>query len=117
MTWDQFTGHKAFALFRDHCASCHGVRGSGDGPLARTMPSGQPRPADFSTGRFAYGREDWQVMRTIWMGVPGTAMAGWRAPGRDPRDAWALVHYVKHGCKVLVPHPAWEDEPPPPGTR
>lgn len=117
LLWDRYYGAKAFVLYREHCAPCHGPAGRGDGPQVSSLPPGQPRPADFSTGRFAYGREDWQVMRTIWLGVPGTSMTGWRAPDRDPRDAWILVHYVKRRCTVDVPRPSWEDEPPPPGTR
>ena len=115
--WDQYSGAKAFVLYREHCAACHGTGGRGDGPRALALPAGQPRATDFASGHFTYGGGDWQVMRSIWRGIPGTAMVGWYALGREARDAWILVHYVKRRCIVEAPSPTWENEPPPPGSR
>jgi mono/diheme cytochrome c family protein len=79
-------------LFLKNCATCHGQEGKGDGPAGLAL---DPKPRDFTSGEFKYGSQDWQVMRTIWEGVPPpSGMAKW--DGRmSEKDAWTLVHYVK----------------------
>ncbi|NDD27499.1 MAG: hypothetical protein EB084_04450 [Proteobacteria bacterium] len=79
-------------LFAKNCASCHGAEGKGDGPAGMAL---EPKPRNFTTGEYKYGSEDWQVMRTIWEGMPPpNGMAKW--DGRmDEKEAWTLVHYVK----------------------
>jgi hypothetical protein len=42
--------NEASKVFRDRCASCHGLNGKGDGPTSGIL---NPKPRD-------YGREDWQ---------------------------------------------------------
>lgn len=93
---DAATLAKAKDLFVTNCGPCHGPEGKGDGALVATIPEGQPKPRNFTSGEFKYGNEDWQVMRTVQEGVPGTLMAGWRIQAKfSEADAWALVHYVK----------------------
>jgi mono/diheme cytochrome c family protein len=52
------------ALYLRHCASCHGVSGKGDGPVAASL---QIRPADLTTiARRSGGHFDQErVMRVI----------------------------------------------------
>jgi mono/diheme cytochrome c family protein len=52
------------ALYLRHCASCHGVSGRGDGPVAASL---QIRPADLTTiARRSGGRfDEARVMRVI----------------------------------------------------
>jgi len=38
-------GNAGEAIYLEHCASCHGIRGAGDGPQGRAF---DPRPADFT---------------------------------------------------------------------
>lgn len=65
-------------LFQANCAQCHGVDGSGTGPLAARL---QLRPADWRTEdwRRAPGGDEESVARLIKFGAPGTAMAGHEA--------------------------------------
>ncbi len=64
-------------LYIRHCAPCHGDFGEGDGPGAETL---DPRPRDFSTGRFRListetglpTRED--LIEVITHGIVGSAM-------------------------------------------
>ncbi|HYM67436.1 MAG TPA: c-type cytochrome, partial [Patescibacteria group bacterium] len=37
------------ALYRRHCAVCHGIAGRGDGPAAGLL---SPRPRDFTAGAY-----------------------------------------------------------------
>lgn len=75
-------------LFARHCASCHGDRGRGDGPLAAEIRGPDPdgsvaRTMDLAKG--AFWAVSWSpadrsleaaVARTIRFGIPGTPMPG-----------------------------------------
>jgi cbb3-type cytochrome oxidase cytochrome c subunit/cytochrome c553 len=58
-------------LYATHCASCHGTRGTGDGPGASSL---RPRPADLSAHEYTLQR----LSDALWNGVAGTAMQAWR---------------------------------------
>lgn len=84
-------------LFMMHCASCHGVDGSGRGPAARHL---DPGPRDFRSGSFAYkstpGDElptDADILQTLRNGVVRRGMPAWSAM-RD-EDLKALVSFIK----------------------
>ncbi len=67
--------------FRQTCASCHGIDGSGAG--------GGPS----LVGRvYRQGDSDWALYRTIQLGVPGTSM-----PAHEMSDSaiWQLVTHVR----------------------
>ena len=83
------------ALYRLHCAVCHGETGRGDGPGSALNV---PRPRDFATGQFRLisskrkvpTRED--LFETITSGIPGTGMLPW---GHLPKEQrWALADTV-----------------------
>jgi len=83
-------------LYRQHCATCHGISGNGAGPTAEML---NPYPRDFRDGIFKYTstaegakptRAD--LKRTLLMGIPGTAMPSYAAL-RD-EEVEALVDYV-----------------------
>jgi mono/diheme cytochrome c family protein len=99
------------ALFARHCATCHGVRGSGDGPTAAQLTD---RPATLSNGVYELRTTehdslptDRDLFRTITEGVHGTGMPPWFA--LPERDRWALVAHIKTLSKEFE-----EDEAPPP---
>ncbi len=83
------------ALYRTHCAACHGPQGRGDGPGAALN---HPRPRDFATGQFRLvsarnrfpSRDD--LFRTLTRGIPGTGMPAWGHLSEG--DRWALVDAV-----------------------
>lgn len=95
--WDRRLARGA-ELYAEHCASCHGDTGRGNGAGAPWMLT---RPRDFTRGMYRYrstpvGRKplDGDLYRSIHRGLWGTAMPSWRQLGDDA--IWLLVDYVKH---------------------
>lgn len=99
------------ALYLRHCASCHGVSGNGDGPVAASL---QTRPADLTTiARRSGGRfDEVRVMRVIdgrrvvaghgtrempvWGAVFAEELKGQRRPGYTVLlHGRALTDYVR----------------------
>jgi len=75
------------SLFGANCASCHGDRGTGDGPAAGALA---PSPTNFQLKKPTEARA-WEVLEN---GVPGTAMPPWKSQlGADQRHA--LVEFVR----------------------
>jgi len=69
------------AVYDERCAFCHGAEGDGEGPVAPTL---LPRPRDFTGSVFklrttanATLPTDEDLVRTIRVGIPGTAMPAW----------------------------------------
>jgi cytochrome c oxidase cbb3-type subunit I/II len=60
-------GKQAYA---QHCASCHGPAGKGDGPAATSL---WPAPRDLTNAHFT----DAALSQALWHGVGGSAMPGW----------------------------------------
>ena len=66
------------ALYRAHCAVCHGADGRGDGPAAALLT---PAPRDFTSGVYKFRSTpsgtlptEADVLRTITRGLSGTSM-------------------------------------------
>lgn len=75
-------------LFAEHCASCHGPQGRGDGPLAEGM---EPAPSDFHDEARMRQRSVYGLYNTIALGVGGTPM---RAFGElSESERWILAFY------------------------
>jgi putative heme-binding domain-containing protein len=67
-------------IFRSHCGSCHGVRGTGGlGP-------------DLTSGSYFHGSSDADLYRNISDGIPGTAMP---AQFFDGKQVWQIVAHVR----------------------
>ncbi len=77
------------ALFESNCASCHGVMGYGDGPLANGM---EPPPGNFHDMSRQYTRSIYDLYNTITLGVPETPMLSFAHLSDDQR--WALAMMV-----------------------
>jgi mono/diheme cytochrome c family protein len=78
-------------LFKQHCTSCHGDTGRGDGPAAGTM---NPRPRNFTQpNSWTHGYRMTDIYATISAGSKGTGMAAFDF--LMPADRMALVHYVR----------------------
>lgn len=77
-------------LYEAHCASCHGVEGRGDGPLA---PGLEPPAANLSDPALLGSGPD-RTFQVISYGIRGTAMAGWR-DRLTPEERWDLTAYVR----------------------
>ena len=73
-------------LFRDNCASCHGISGHGDGAGAAGL---FPRPANLAMVEHSVTR----LTRILWSGIAGSAMPRWNRLGAA--DLTALAAYVR----------------------
>jgi len=79
----------AAALYRNHCAACHGAEGYGDGPQAAGL---EPPPNNFHDTERQFQRSLYGLYNTISLGVEGTAMVGF--PQLSEEERWALAFYV-----------------------
>lgn len=77
-------------LFKENCATCHGVEGRGDGIAGVGL---DPAPADFHNQDLVWSSAPYKFFNTIRLGVPGTGMAAFSA--LSDQDAWALAFYLK----------------------
>ena len=80
------------------CASCHGIRGDGNGPAAKGF---DPAPRNFRRGVFKFRTTvsgalpiDKDLERTVREGVPGTEMPSWKGVLSEA-DIKAVVQYIK----------------------
>lgn len=73
------------------CATCHGTKGDGKGPMSDHF---NPPPRNFACANTIIGIPDGQLFWVIRFGSPGTAMP----PHRDLSDqqVWHLVAYLRH---------------------
>ncbi len=77
-------------IYEQNCASCHGLAGRGDGPLAASL---RPRPADFRV-HMAAGHTDGELFTWLSRGVPGTSMMGFEGQLSET-DRWHTVNYIR----------------------
>jgi mono/diheme cytochrome c family protein len=77
-------------LYEQNCATCHGLSGRGDGPLAASL---RPRPADFRA-HMAAGHTDGELFTWLSKGVPGTAMPSFESQLSET-DRWHLINYIR----------------------
>jgi mono/diheme cytochrome c family protein len=82
-------GQTAYAK---NCRHCHGLKGTGDGPLA---PS-NPRPANLTDAKWDYGSSDGELYTIIWNGVPKpkSEMKGMKGTLAE-RDVWNIVNFLR----------------------
>jgi putative copper export protein/mono/diheme cytochrome c family protein len=76
------------ALFAEHCVSCHGERGRGDGPAAKDL---RPLPADL-TAEHIYGHSNGDLFWWISHGI-GEAMPPFSTV-LDEAARWNLIDFV-----------------------
>lgn len=83
-------------VFAQHCATCHGATGKGDGPAAAALV---PGPADLSLPRPPEKRHPPSRKEIVELGSPGTAMPAF-GPVLSAEDLAAVqdfVHTLAHG--------------------
>lgn len=77
-------------LFAEHCSSCHGVNGRGDGPIAKQLAL---TPVNFVDGHhtdlFAAGEKFWIVTH----GIEGSPMPSFMEVLSD-KERWQVVAYI-----------------------
>lgn len=77
-------------IYRQHCQSCHGVGGTGDGPAATALA---PRPADLRV-HMAAGHTDQEFFNWLTAGMPGTAMPAFGNVLTE-EDRWHVLNYIR----------------------
>jgi high-affinity iron transporter len=114
-TWCNPLQHDAAALaaardlYRDHCATCHGEAGRGDGPGAGMQ---EPPPYDFTRPEFAGMREPpgpALLYAMLARGIEGSAMTAF--PSLSGWERLALLAYVTGlpGAEAVATSRAWAD--------
>ena len=83
--------NKGMALYRGHCAACHGIDGGGNGPKASGM---NPAPTNLRNRALMNAMQDSQLERAILAGKPGTAMKGYGTIFNG-QDVAAIVKYLR----------------------
>ena len=78
------------ALFRTHCASCHGSEGRGDGPAAAALAG---PPADL-TAEHVDDHTDGDIFWWLTYGMAGTAMPGFDQD-LSATQRWKLIRFVR----------------------
>lgn len=78
-------------LFDSNCASCHGPRAMGDGPLAANL---NPKPPAIGSAAAMAGVAPAMMFRKISVGVMGTAMVGF-SPKLSAEQRWDIVMYLE----------------------
>jgi high-affinity iron transporter len=95
---DTAEGH---ALHARSCASCHGMAGAGDGPLARAL---NPAPPAIGVRSQTPDLTPTLAYNVISVGVRGTAMVGFAAT-LTPQQRWNIISYIYalRGEKLTLP--------------
>ena len=73
------------------CKMCHGIRGNGNGRLARGL---EPAPRNFTCEDIMKPLSDGQLFWIIKNGSKGTAMPAHKFTLSD-KDIWQIIHYLK----------------------
>lgn len=77
---------KGKQLWQDHCASCHGQQGRGNGLAASSL---SPQPTNLVEHEYTLAR----ISDVLFNGIEGTSMPAWR--DQTPEDLLAVAEYVR----------------------
>ena len=104
-------------LYQSQCASCHGVSGHADGPLAAKL---NPPPIALADHERARERSVFALQQIITRGVAGTSMPGFVQLSDE--DRWALAYFAstlsyseadqQAGAKLWTAQPALREVVP-----
>ena len=78
------------AIYEKSCASCHGMRGMGDGAAAAGL---NPKPPAIGSAQEMHDRSPALLFRIMSVGVAGTPMAGFSSQ-LTPNQRWNVVSYL-----------------------
>ena len=97
------------SIYAQHCTTCHGAAGKGDGPGAGAM---LPAPFDFTAPLFAGMREPpgpAVLYAIVTRGIDGTTMRAFDELG--PWERLAVLAYITRlpGDSALAAQKAWAD--------
>jgi mono/diheme cytochrome c family protein len=86
------------ALYQQHCATCHGDRGRGDGPYARLHARRSKPPRDLTLPHIQERLTDGEIFWKITSGLrqgDRIIMPGFEDDIRAPEDRWKVVLHVR----------------------
>lgn len=86
---DKAKGKKVYEM---NCATCHGATGKGDGVAAAAL---NPKPNNFSKGKFKYGSTDADLAKTIKNGKGPMPPWGSILSAKDIDDVVAHIRSLK----------------------
>lgn len=78
-------------IYEQNCATCHGIKGLGDGPSAAVL---NPKPVKFHDEEFIYSTSPYTFYRAIKNGIPGTAMPAWDYQ-LSLQEKWDVIRYIR----------------------
>lgn len=89
---------KGKTLYTEKCLMCHGAKGDA-GPDAVAAAALNPKPRNFMENKFKVsGKEAAPTLsglyKVVTEGLPGTAMAPFFDPKKQPAEACAVANYV-----------------------
>lgn len=90
----------AEALFIEHCASCHGETGDGEGTADLDRPA-----RSFLDGGYSYGNTQTAVERSIRHGIPGTPMPAFAETLTAEQITAVADHVIALGPEGTVVEP------------
>jgi mono/diheme cytochrome c family protein len=80
------------AVYGQNCRHCHGLKGTGDGPLAPK----NPKPADLTDDKWDHGSSDGEIFAIIWNGAPTPMSEMKPMKGTlQERDVWNVVNFIR----------------------
>ena len=85
-------------VYDNHCASCHGTTGKGDGEKAAALiEKGASKPSNLTDDKWDHGSTDGEIFVNIRDGVGvGGVMTGLNGkPGVSGTDIWNVVNYIR----------------------
>jgi mono/diheme cytochrome c family protein len=86
------------SVYQQHCATCHGERGRGDGPYARLHARRSKPPRDLTLAetqaRLTDGEIFWKITTGLRQG-DRIIMPGFHEDIRSAEDRWKAVLYVR----------------------
>lgn len=77
------------SIYAKHCKSCHGNKGLGDGPKARSL---ETSCGDFSSAKFQ-AQKDGEIYYQSFVGRD--EMPNFEKKILDDEDRWAVVSYIR----------------------
>lgn len=77
-------------LYQQHCSSCHGARGLGDGPAATGM---EPPPPALGSAEAVADVSPALMFRILSVGIAGTPMAAWSGT-LSVDERWSVIAYL-----------------------
>jgi len=87
---------EAAQIFRSRCATCHGVSGRGNGPVAKAL---NPKPRDYSDRKWQAKTSDKTIATAIVKGGPAVGLKALMPPNADleqkPEVVRGLVQIIR----------------------